>query len=148
MRLKVQVKQMGKRKNSVGETICEIQGSPGTVGELILAVVASQVEEYNRRLEACLHTEEGDLPKLLPYLTREEIADKAESGKVSFGFTYGEKTADLQKAQENALQSFADGIYRIFVDGRPLEDLEEEIWVTEDQVFTFVRLAMLTGRMW
>ena len=137
MRLKVQVKQMGKRKNSVGETICEIQGSPGTVGELILAVV-----------EACLHTEEGDLPKLLPYLTREEIADKAESGKVSFGFTYGEKPADLQKAQENALQSFADGIYRIFVDGRPLEDLEEEIWVTEDQVFTFVRLAMLTGRMW
>lgn len=148
MKLQVQVKQLGKRKNSVGEIICEIQGNPTTVRELILAVVASQVEEYNQRLEACLYAEEGELPKLLPYLTREEIADKAESGKVSFGFSYGEKKANLQEAQENAIQSFADGIYRIFVDGEPWEELEETVQVTEEQVFTFVRLAMLTGRMW
>ena len=59
-----------------------------------------------------------------------------------------EKEADFQKAADNAIQCFEDGIYRIFLDERPLESLEEEIRVTDENTFTFVRLTMLTGRLW
>lgn len=54
----------------------------------------------------------------------------------------------MEKARVNAVQCFEDGIYRVFMDGRGLEELDEGIVVTEESVFTFVRLTMLTGRMW
>ena len=97
------------------------------------------VEDYNRR-----HQE----PEILKCLTKENIEDQAERGKISFGVIYGEKEADQEEAAANALQSFEDGIYRIFLDGKPLETLDEQISVTEETVFTFVRLVMLAGRMW
>lgn len=152
MYIRVNVKQMGKRRPSVEERLCEIQGCPGTVRELILAVVASEVDAYNHRLETAGESLAEDAhPRengLLKYLTREEIGEQAQAGKISFGSVYGEKQADREAAQANALQSFEDGIYRIFLDGKPLETLEEPVEVTGESVFTFVRLVMLAGRMW
>ena len=139
MKINVNLKSIGKRKASVKPAIIEIKGHPSTLRELILAVVETEVEEYNRRVEN---------PELLSYLTREEIDEKAQAGKVGFGVNYGEKKAELSAAQENAIQCFEDGIYRIFQDGEPLETLESPILITEDTVFTFVRLTMLAGRMW
>lgn len=139
MKINVNLKALGKRKASVQPAVCEIDGCPATVRELILAVVQTGVEEYNRRME---HSE------LLSCLTREEIQEKAQAGKVGFGVNYGEKKAVLSAAQENAIQCFEDSIYRIFQDGEPLEKLEDPVCVTEDSVFTFVRLTMLAGRMW
>ena len=83
-----------------------------------------------------------------PRLTKEEMEDKSQSGKIAFGVNYGEKKAELSKAQENAVQCFEDGIYRIFLDEEPLENLDDGIFITEESVFTFVRLTMLAGRMW
>ena len=97
------------------------------------------MQEYNQRMEAS---------DILSYLTKGEIDDRAAAGKISFGVNYGEYKADLRKAQENALQCFADGIYRIFLDEKSLEDLDEIISIRDDSVFTFVRLTMLAGRMW
>ena len=73
---------------------------------------------------------------------------QAQSGEVSFGSIYGETEAELEKAQENAVQCFEDGIYRIFMDGMPLASLDEAVCITEDSEFTFVRMTMLSGRMW
>lgn len=139
MKIKVNLKSIGKRKQSVEPVIYEIQGTPGTVRELILAVTQTGVREYNERMESS---------ELLRYLTKEEIEDQAQAGKIAFGVNYGEKKAQLSEAQENAIQCFEDGIYRIFMDEEPLEDLETEISITEENVFTFVRLTMLAGRMW
>ncbi|NBH71406.1 hypothetical protein D3Z51_05080 [Clostridiaceae bacterium] len=147
MRLRVNVKSVGKRRKSVEEASCEIAGRPGTVRDLILAVVDSQVAEYNQRIEQS-QGGEGQCPEVLACLTKEAIEDQAESGKIGFGISYGEKKADLAAARENALQCFEDGIYRIFADGYALDRLDEDIVVTEEKVFTFVRLTMLTGRMW
>lgn len=139
MKIKVNLKSIGKRKQSVEPVIYEIQGTPHTVRELILAVTQTGVREYNERMEAS---------GLLRYLTKEEIENEAQAGKITFGVNYGEKKAQLSEAQENALQCFEDGIYRIFLDEEPLENLETEISITEENVFTFVRLTMLAGRMW
>ena len=143
MKLRVNVKSVSKRRKAVEETVCEVAGCPGTVRELILAVVDSQVEEYNQRLEAS-----QKIPEILSCLTKEEIEDKAQGGKVGFGQNYGEKKADRHKARDNAIQCFEDGIYRIFMDGKPLENLEDAVDITEENLFTFVRLTMLAGRMW
>ncbi len=134
---------MGKRKNSVEEAFCEIAGRPATLRELILAVVASQAEEYNKRQEAF-----AAQPEILACLTKEDIEDKAQAGKIGFGVNYGEKKADVLSAQNNAIQCFEDGIYRVFMDGQPLEALDEPVEITEEKSFTFVRLTMLAGRMW
>ena len=157
MKLRVNVKSVSKRRKAVEETVCEVAGCPGTVRELILVVVDSQVEEYNSRLEQSEMllqdfsrpgSSPAALPEVLACLTKEEIEDQAEKGKISFGISYGEKKADKKAAGKNAIQCFEDGIYRIFMDGQSLEELEERIVVTEEKVFTFVRLTMLTGRMW
>ncbi len=139
MQIKVSLKSISKRKASVQPSVYEIKGRPRTVRELILAVTQTGVEAYNRRME-----EAG----LLSYLTKEQIDNTAEAGKVSFGVNYGEKKASLRQAQENALQCFEDGVYRIFLNEEPLSALEDEITFTQDSVFTFVRLTMLAGRMW
>lgn len=139
MKIQVNLKSMGKRRQSVEPVCCEIQGRPSTVRELICAVTEAGVQEYNQRMEAS---------DILSYLTKGEIDDRAAAGKISFVVNYGEHKADLRKAQENALQCFADGIYRIFLDEKSLEDLDEIISIRDDSVFTFVRLTMLAGRMW
>lgn len=139
MKIKVHLKSAGRRKASVEPVVYEISGCPATVRELILAVVQAGVEEYNRRMESS---------EVLSCLTREEIEEKTRAGKVGFGVNYGEKKAEISAAQENALQCFEDGIYRVFQDGEPLEELDKSIVLTEDSVFTFVRLTMLAGRMW
>lgn len=148
MRIKVNVKHMGKRKASVEPVIYDLPlgnekdgagSGTFTVRDLVTELTRAGVADYNKRLAQ---------PEILKCLTKEAIEDKAESGKISFGAIYGEKEADLEKAIENALQCFEDGIYRIFLGERPLEDLDEIVTVTKESAFTFVRLTMLTGRMW
>lgn len=155
MKIKVNVKRLGKKKASVETAEYEIAGHPQTVRELILSVVESEVAAYNRRYEEAhsrenLQTdEEGNKdPGILGWLTRKEMEDQAQSGKIGLQVNYGEKKADLKKAQANAVQCFEDGIYRIFLDGQPLEELDGRIEITEQSEFTFVRLVMLAGRMW
>ena len=142
MEIKVNIKSMGTRKQSVEPVMYDLPlGEKGvfTVRQLVTELTRAGVEDYNRRLEE---------PEILKCLTKENIEDQAKGGKVSFGVIYGEKEADFQKAADNAIQCFEDGIYRIFLDERPLESLEEEIRVTDENTFTFVRLTMLTGRLW
>ncbi len=139
MNLNVSLKSIGTRRQSVTPVPYPIDGCPSTVRELILAVTKAGVLAYNENMEA---------KELLHYLTKEEIEGQTRAGKVSFGVCYNEKKADLVQAQENALQSFTDGIYRVFMDEQPLETLDQEITIAKDAVFTFVRLTMLAGRMW
>ena len=99
MKLRVNVKSMGKKPKSVTETICTIAGRPKTVKELILAVVDSQVEEYNQRVEASKGQLEA-YPKVLSCLTKEFIDQQAEGGRISFGINYGDRKADLKTRTE------------------------------------------------
>lgn len=139
MTINVNLKSITKRKKTVKPTPYEIDGTPANVRELILAVTAAGVAQYNERQQNS---------ELLNCLTKEEIEDKAQSGRIGFGVNYGGRKARLSTAQENALQCFEDGIYRIFLDEQPLEQLDTPITINEQSIFTFVRLTMLAGRMW
>ncbi len=139
MEIQVNLKQISKRRQSVVPQTCIIEGTPATVRDLILALTDTGVAQYNQNMENAA---------LLTCLTKQEIDDQAQSGKVSFGINYGDQKADLQKARDNAIQCFEDGIYRIFLDDEPLESLDAPIKITKESTFTFVKLTMLSGRMW
>lgn len=139
MQIYIYVKQLGKRRNVVDKKTIRLDQIPGNTAALIAGIVALQVQEYNRRLEQS---------ELLRYLTDEEIESKAATGKINFGVNYNGMPADVEKAVCNALQSFEDGIFRVFADGKELESLEEPVLLKEGSELMFVRLTMLAGRMW
>ena len=95
MRVLVNMKKLGKRKNSITKVPYELENKPLTVRELIMETVSVCVRNYNERMEN---------QELLTALSLAEMEDQAESGKIGFGVNYGDKKADLQEAQENALQ--------------------------------------------
>ncbi|MBC5633036.1 hypothetical protein [Parabacteroides hominis] len=139
MQIYIHVKQLGKRRNVIDKKAMQLDKVPGNTASLIAGIVALQVQEYNQRLEQS---------ELLKYLTDEEIQAKATAGKISFDINYNGMAADTEKAVRNALQSFEDGIFRIFADGKELESLQEPVSLQEGSELTFVRLTMLAGRMW
>ena len=134
--IQVRMKKLGKqRANSLAPVPFVLESRPQTTRDLITALTALGVKDYNARKD------EG---QLLPYLTREEIAGQAERGKIAFGLRNGED-ADESAAIQNAIQCFEDGIYRIFAGETELTALNDEIRQTNDTVFTFIRLTMLSG---
>jgi len=62
--------------------------------------------------------------------------------------TIGEADEEkIKNARENALRSFDDGLFRIFInDEEVLAD--SKILLNENDSLTFLRLTMLAGRLW
>lgn len=139
MELNVNVKSVSGKKNRITSIPVSYSRDEMTVRELIEETVQFCVSDYNKRKE------NGEL---LHALLPQEIDDKAAQGKISFGMVYGEKDADLKKATNDAVEAFADGVVAIFADERRLESLDEQLKLNEIQSLTFIKLAMLTGRMW
>lgn len=140
MKLSIQLKQLGKRKCTIAPMPVELTGDPPKdVRSLITAIVHWQVEEYNAR------PTENDL---LKYLTQEEIDDRAEAGKVSFGVNYNGKQASTEAAVRNALQSYEDGIFRLFINDKEAGTADSPLHLEEGDTLTFIRLTMLSGRLW
>lgn len=136
----VNVKQLGKRIKQIDAVEFELDCQPATLEELICSCVRRSVENYNQRLE---QKETAAQP-----ISEDEISALAMAGKVAFGLLFSDKKADEQKAQDTALESFKDGLFRVFLDDEELEDLEKEIEIKEKSEVTFIRLTMLAGRIW
>lgn len=139
MRLYVNVKQAGVRKPAIDKQVIEVQGRPTTLRELIASIVTQNVESYNNRVGQ---------QNVLHYLTEQDIKDSAAVGRVHFGDIYNEKSASLEKALESAFLAYEDGIYRVFVGELEAGALDAPLKIEEEEILTFVRLAMLTGRRW
>lgn len=132
----VRMKKAGKqKKDALAAVEMELEKRPETAEELLTALAVKGVREYNERKD------EG---QVFTYLTREEIVKNALSGKISFGLRGGED-ADEDRAVENVLQCFEDGIFRVFAGAEELTELKQRIPWTEETVFTFIRLTMLSG---
>lgn len=139
MRVFVNVKQLGKRKQAINKQAIDLDPVPVTTSELITAIVLQQVEAYNNRLAES---------ELLRYLSSDQIEEKAEAGKIGFGVNYNGKAASESAAVMNALQAFEDGIFRVFIGETSLDSLSQTIRLEENNELTFVRLTFLAGRMW
>lgn len=118
----VRMKKLGKKNRDAIEPVpYELSVKPETVQDLIIELTKQGVAAYNAR---------EDKGQIVPHLTKEEIEDRASSGKVAFGLRGG-NSADPDAAVENALQCFEDGIFRVFADDEELERLDQKIPWTE-----------------
>lgn len=139
MRLRVNVKQAGKRRPAVREEVLEVSEGMVTLRDLIRDVTERRVKAWNER------TEEDEI---LRVLSAEEMEAGARVGKLAFGEPMNRARQDSGQAVENALQLFEDGLYCVFIDEEQMEELDASISLKEGSVLTFVRLTMLSGRMW
>lgn len=139
MIVRVNVKQLGRRKSVVEGIPFTYEMVPETVHDLIAETVRICVNDYKRRLE------KQDAVKVLDKEIMEELSG---IGKIAFGISYGENMPNEQEAVDTAVTAFQDGLYRIFLDGEELSDLQQSIVLKEDTELTFIRLTMLAGRLW
>ena len=140
MRLQVQLKKLGARGNKVVPVPFNIDGIPSTVGELIAMTAKKCAEEYNERVR------KGET--MITPLSQREISDMAGIGRITFGICNGDKEQDVGKAVDNALLAFQDGLFCMFINGEKMTQADRAIALREDDVLTFIRLTMLSGRMW
>ncbi len=78
-------------------------------------------------------------------LSQEDINTMVNQGKISFGFKYRKDVINREKAYENALLSFKDGLYRVFINDEEIEDLETNLNLKENDILILIRLTMITG---
>lgn len=140
MNLKINLKQIGQRKQKIAPVDFDCTPVPKTLRELIVQTVTSCVNSYNERVR---RGENNGDP-----LSKNQIEDMADMGKIAFGINYGGREQELDKAVSNALQAFEDGIYRVFLNDNELNNLDGKIELKENDSLTFIRLTMLAGRMW
>ena len=139
MKLYINVKQAGSRKNYIAKEEIILSTRPLTLRQLVAAIVSENVKNFNTKVKG---------NALLNYLTKEEINEKLVVGKVSFGEAYNPAETNLEKALECAYLAYEDGIYRVFINDAEVDQLDDQLHLKEEDVLTFVRLTMLAGRMW
>lgn len=137
MKLKVEIKQ--PRGKKVEPIPFELDGTPRTAAELIAQTAKKCAEEYNERVRR------GELAT--EPLTKPQITDMASLGRITFGIAYSGKEQDASKAAEHALSAFEDGLFRLFVNGTEVCSPDEALDLKDNDTLAFIRLTMLTGRM-
>ena len=138
--IRINIRQLGKKRNTINAVPFVLPKQPNTVRDLITSVVMVCVAAYNERVR------KGET--IIRPMTQESLSDMEIIGKLAFGVNYGGKEANEAKAVATALQSFKDGLYRAFLDETELVDLDAPLMIRENDTITFIRLTMLTGSIW
>ena len=138
--ISVTILSVGKRRPEVDCVPFMLRHRPSTVGELIALTVDGCVSEYNSRV-----ARSADCP--VP-LSASELDVKERLGKIAFGINYGGRKADSDEAVKVALQAYADGLVRIILPEGEAGDIDSSVCIEEGGTVTFIKLAMLAGRMW
>lgn len=138
-RVYAMVKQAGQRKSKLAKKEMNISKGPFTLRTLIAEIVGICVDQYNNR-----HSDAD----LLRFFVPEEIESRAADGKVGFGALSAGDKVDLEKAVANALLSFEDGLYRVYIGDDECAQLSQNLDVQDGDTLTFIRFTMLAGRMW
>lgn len=141
MEITVNIKQLGKKRPVIAQKKIEIEDLPKNpdLKILITNVVKQQVQLFNDKI---------DKPEIISFLVQSEIESEVRKGKVGFNEMYNDKKANEKEAIANALLSFKDGIYCVFINDDQIEYLNDKITISEHSVITFVRLTFLSGSIW
>jgi len=135
----VRVKQIGKRKPLIEDQPLTVPDAARSLRTLIEHIVRTRVAAFNER------SEDGDWSK---YLTDFDLDTAAETGKVGFDAKHNASRQNADKAVATAILAFEDGLFRAFLDDNELESLDAELNLRDDNILTFIRLTMLSGRSW
>ena len=136
--IRVNMFGVGSRRRKIQATATTLREEPHTLRELIAQCVEVCIERHNRRAKNAEPTSPSD----------EEVDEMAKVGKVAFGIDYNGAVVQLERAIAHALQSYEDGLFRVFCNGAEIQGLDAPVAVHEEDVWTFVRLVALSGTMW
>lgn len=104
--------------------------------DLITRVVLEEVEAFQARQKE---------RRLARILSRAEIEQGIQSGKVDPGERKLKQDVNPEEAVGVALQAFEDGLYYVFVDEVQQTHLDREVYLQVDSKVTFIRLVALSG---
>lgn len=138
MKVNVIMKQASSRKAVLNAVSFELE-QPETVKDLLIQMVTLCVKQYHQRIE---------LQSFLHVLSQEEIFEGMNTGKLRLGILDNTKQVNLQQAIEAVIHGFEDGLIVLFVDHQRQESLEDLLEIHEGSELIFVKLAMLSGRLW
>lgn len=140
MQIFYQKKAIGQKARRLQKVPLQLTQPVHTLQELLEEIVRLQVQEYNSKA-----TEEP----LFIYLTEGQLRAAAHHGKIGFGEERkNEKQQSVKKAIETMFQAFEDELFLVIHNETELKSLQAPITVKEDDVFTFIKLTMLAGRIW
>lgn len=144
MKINVTVKQLGRKHPILATESLEIAFDGGDISleNLLKLVVRQQVEAFNAK---SFELEDEDYAKIP---TENYLNILTDTGKVGFGSIYNQKKADLEKAQENVIQAFEDGMFAVFYNDEQLDNLTQNINLSLQHTLTFIRLTFLAGSYW
>ncbi len=91
---------------------------------------------------------QGAIPSRMAYAGEEELKAEGRLGKVQFGESYDDRPGDWEKALGTLFQDFEDGLYRVYIDGEEYTELSGPVSLEENAQVVFLRLVMLSGRLW
>ncbi|MEK5232186.1 hypothetical protein MHB42_10490 [Lysinibacillus sp. FSL K6-0232] len=135
LRIYAKVKSIGKRKPVLALQPFDIDPVK-TLRELITQIVQQNVQAFN---------EEQPFTR---YLLEEDIETAYQQGKVGFQHRYNDAEQSESAAIAEALLAFEDGIYKVLHGELELTSLDEPLPINEEDIFTFIKLTMLSGRLW
>lgn len=139
MRLFYQQKVIGKKSRKLQKIPFSIEEPVTTLQELLVQLVTQQVQQYNdKKVDTSLHL----------YLTDQQIEDAAQHGKVHFGEKKNDTLQSVDQAISTMLQAFQDELFLVLHNEDSLDSLTTPLTLQEDDVFTFIKLTMLAGRIW
>jgi hypothetical protein len=104
--------------------------------DLITHLVVEEVAAFRQRQEE---------RRLARIMTPAQIEQGVQKGKVDPGERDLRQAVDIDQAISNALQSFEDGLYFVFVDGDQQQNLDNEVILHTNSKVTFIRLVALAG---
>jgi hypothetical protein len=107
-----------------------------TLEDVLSAVVTAEVEAFRSRQI------EGRLNQIL---TPDRLAQRLDRGKIASGGSELDQSVDLRAAIDNAIQSFADGFYYVFIDEEQQTELDKPVKLQPRSQLMFLRLTPLVG---
>lgn len=145
MKIRINIKGASRKKAAIAQMTCEYPDREMTAEEFLAETVRQNVREYNARKDAVeiLRLFANDNEEI-----EEHLEAGAASGKVSYGDPTDMRKADEEKAVENALQCFDDGLVALFADGVRYTDRNGKMALRDQSEVTFIRLTFLAGRIW
>lgn len=139
MKICYQIKPLGKAPKHLRKYHLELDiSNPTTLENLLTKLVVQQYNAFKEQVET----------PILPILSSTDLNTQATQGKIGFNAIYNSNLGSQEKAVQDALQAFEDGLFAVFIDEEPLDDLTSTLSIRPETIFTFIRLTFLTGSFW
>jgi hypothetical protein len=134
--LTISGKVIGKSQNLFTTWHMDVPNQQLTLGELLTQVVQAEIAAF------CDRQSQKRLTKVLGLI---EIEAGAALGKIDSGGSDLQQVVNEQQVIDNALQSFQDGFYLVFIDDQQQEDLADLVDLQANSELLFLRLTPLVG---